>query len=130
MKLRSAFFSLFCLLTICLSVEAAGRPNVLLIMVDDMRVELGCYGQRQIHSPNIDELASRGTLFERAYCQQAVCNPSRASMLTGLRPETLNIWDLPTHFRQRRPEIVTLPQLFKKNGYHTQNIGKIFHNYR
>ncbi len=106
------------------------RPNVLFIAVDDLRVELGCYGDTIVRSPHIDRLAEQGTLFQRAYCQQAVCNPSRASLLTGLRPETLGIWDLPTHFRQRRPDIVTLPQHFKQHGYFTQNIGKIFHNWR
>ncbi len=106
------------------------KPNVLFIAVDDMRVELNCYGQRWIKSPHTDALAGHGTLFTRAYCQQAVCNPSRASMLTGLRPSTLGIWDLPTHFRQRMPDAVTLPQLFKQHGYFTQNIGKIFHNWR
>jgi len=130
---------LFALSTFAGSAAVAGdqesrpreqRPNVLFIAVDDMRVELGCYGQTHIHSPHIDRLAARGTLFTRAYCQQAVCNPSRASLLTGLRLDTLQIWDLPTHFRERRPDIVTLPQLFKRNGYHAQNIGKIFHNWR
>lgn len=111
-------------------VLRAQGPNVLFIAVDDLRVDLGCYGDTQSLSPNIDRLASRGTLFTHAYCQQAVCNPSRASMLTGLRPETLGIWDLPTHFRQRRPDAITLPQLFKQNDYHTQCIGKIFHNWR
>ncbi|MCA9070975.1 MAG: sulfatase, partial [Planctomycetaceae bacterium] len=91
---------------------------------------LGCYGDPQIQSPHIDRLASQGTLFNRAYCQQAVCNPSRASLLTGLRLDTIDIWDLPTHFRQNRPDVVTLPQLFKQNGYFAQNIGKIFHNWR
>ena len=110
--------------------RAAEKPNVLFIAVDDMRVELGCYGDRQILSPNIDRLASRGTLFDRAYCQQAVCNPSRASLMTGLRLDTLDIWDLPTHFRERKPDAVTLPQLFKQHGYFTQNIGKIYHNWR
>ncbi|MDP7206396.1 MAG: sulfatase-like hydrolase/transferase, partial [Pirellulaceae bacterium] len=110
--------------------RAAERPNVLFIAVDDMRVELGCYGKTQALSPNIDRLAQTGTLFQRAYCQQAVCNPSRASLLTGLRLDTLQIWDLPTHFRQRRADVVTLPQLFKNNGYFTQGIGKIFHNWR
>jgi len=110
--------------------EAQQQPNVLFIAVDDLRVELGCYGNTLAKSPNIDRLAQAGTMFTRAYCQQAVCNPSRASLLTGLRPDTLKIWDLPTHFRQNRPEVVTLPQLFKQNDYHAQCIGKIFHNWR
>jgi len=103
--------------------------NVLFIGVDDMRNDVGCYGHPIVKSPNIDGLAARGTLFTRAYCQQAVCNPTRASLLTGLRPSTLGIWDLPTHFRQRMPDLVTLPQAFKQQGYFTQNIGKIFHNW-
>lgn len=108
----------------------ARRPNVLFIAVDDMRVELGCYGNTPALSPNIDQLAARGVTFNRAYCQQAVCNPSRASLLTGRRPDSLRIWDLPTHFRELYPDIVTLPQHFKNNGYCTQGIGKIFHNWR
>lgn len=108
----------------------ASQPNVLFIAIDDLRADLNCYGNSQIHSPNIDELAQVGTLFNHAYCQQAVCNPSRSSMLTGLRLDTLHLWDLPTHFRQRIAEVVTLPQLFKQNGYHTQCVGKIFHNWR
>ena len=116
-------------LSTCIA-KPAQKPNVLFIAIDDLRTDLNCYGNSQIHSPNIDQLAQVGTLFERAYCQQAVCNPSRSSMLTGLRLDTLNIWDLPTHFRQRIPDVVTLPQLFKQNGYHTQCVGKIFHNWR
>ena len=104
--------------------------NVLFIAVDDLRVELGCYGQRHVRSPNIDKLASQGALFERAYCQQTVCNPSRASLLTGKSPDQLQVWDLPTHFRIHSPDVVTLPQLFKSHGYHTQCVGKIFHNWR
>ena len=91
------------------SLVAAEKPNVLFLAVDDLRVELGCYGSPHVLSPNIDRLAKRGTLFERAYCQQTVCNPSRASVMTGLRPDTLRVWDLVTHFRENRPETVTLP---------------------
>lgn len=104
------------------------RPNVLFIAVDDMRVELGCYGARHVKSPNIDMLASRSMLFERAYCQQALCNPSRASIMTGLSIDTLGFCDLWTHFRDARPDLVTLPQLFKQSGYVTHGIGKLFHN--
>jgi iduronate 2-sulfatase len=122
--------TLGCVCLLGLTTLHAKGPNVLFIAVDDLRVELGCYGSQHVLSPNIDKLASQGTLFTRAYCQQTVCNPSRASMLSGLRPDTLRVWDLPTHFRQNHPDVVTLPQLFKNNGYHTQCIGKIFHNWR
>ncbi len=105
-----------------------GRPNILFIAVDDLRPELGCYGSRLAKSPHIDRLAASGVVFTRAYCQQAVCNPSRASVLAGLRPDTLRVWDLRTDFRKTRPETVTLPQHFMAHGYHTVAIGKIFHN--
>lgn len=117
-------------LTIHLEAAPPDRPNVLFIMADDLRSELGCMGAQHVISPYLDALAKRGRLFTRAYCQQAVCNPSRASMMTGLRPDSLRIWDLPTHLRERRPQVVTLPQHFKKHGYHTQGIGKLFHNWR
>ena len=110
--------------------DEAKPLNVLFIAADDLRVELGCYGNTIVKSPNLDRLAARGTLFKHAYCQQALCNPSRASIMTGLRPDTLGIWDLPTHFREVRPDVVTLPELFKQKGYFTQNIGKVFHNWR
>ena len=112
------------------AVNPIKSKNVLFIAVDDLRVELGCYGQKHVRSPNIDKLASQGALFEHAYCQQTVCNPSRASLLTGRSPDQLQVWDLPTHFRVHSPGVVTLPQLFKSHGYHTQCVGKIFHNWR
>jgi len=103
------------------------RTNVLFIVVDDLRPALGCYGDKSAITPNIDRLAKRGIVFGRAYCQQAVCSPSRLSMLTGLRPDTIRVWDLGTHFREAVPEAVTMPQHFKNHGYHTRSIGKIFH---
>ncbi len=105
----------------------AGRHNVLFIAVDDLRPTLGCYGDPIAVTPNIDSLAARGTLFARAYCQQAVCSPSRLSLMTGRRPDTIKVWDLKTHFRATLPDLITLPQLFRESGYHTRSIGKIYH---
>ena len=101
--------------------------NVLFIAVDDLRPQLGCYGNTLVKSPNIDQLAASGLLFERAYCQQAVCSPSRTSLLTGLRPDSTKVYDLVTHFRTTVPDVVTLPQHFKNNGYQTAWWGKLFH---
>jgi len=109
------------------SADEAAKPNVLFIAVDDLRPELACYGATQIRSPNIDKLADGGVLFRRAYCQQAVCSPSRTSLLTGLRPDTTKIYDLNTHFRNTIPDVVTLPEYFKKHGYHVQGLSKIYH---
>lgn len=108
-------------------LQSKQRPNVLFIIVDDLRPELGCYGIDQIKSPNIDRIAEQGIVFARAYCPQAICNPSRASLLTGKRLDTLRVWDNNTHFRKMNPGIITLPQIFKSQGYHTLSIGKIFH---
>jgi iduronate 2-sulfatase len=118
------------LLALCIVARpalAADRPNVLLICVDDLKPMLGCYGDKTVKSPNVDRLAARGMLLENAYCNQAVCAPSRNSLLTGLRPQTLGIYDLGTNFRRSRPDAVTLPQHFKANGYYTEAMGKIFH---
>lgn len=109
------------------SVLGGERPNVLFLAIDDLRPALGCYGDKTAITPNIDKLAARGMVFTRAYCQQAVCSPSRLSLLTGQRPDTIRVWDLGTHFRKAKPEAVTLPQHFKNKGYHTRSIGKIFH---
>lgn len=116
------------ILTILSSHVIAAQPNVLFIAVDDMRCELGCYGADHVLSPNLDRLAASGVLFERAYCQQAVCNPSRASLMTGLRPDKTRVWDLDTDFRRNLPNAVTIPQHFRKHGYHAVAFGKIFHN--
>ncbi|MDP6558183.1 MAG: sulfatase-like hydrolase/transferase, partial [Pirellulaceae bacterium] len=113
-----------------LLAEETQRLNVLFIAADDLRNDLGCYDHPLVITPNLDQLSARGVTFNRAYCQQAVCNPSRASLLTGRRPDTLGIWNLATHFREVAPDVVTLPQHFKQHGYFTQNIGKIFHNWR
>ncbi|MEN8773625.1 MAG: sulfatase-like hydrolase/transferase [Akkermansiaceae bacterium] len=106
----------------------AKRPNVLFIAVDDLRPELGCYGTSEIQSPNIDRFAKSGVIFERAYCQLAVCNPSRVSLMTGLRPDSAKVWTLDVRFRDTIPDVVTLPQHFKKHGYYAASFGKIFHN--
>jgi arylsulfatase A-like enzyme len=106
----------------------AAKPNVLFIFADDLRPELGCYGCEHIISPNIDRLARMGCHFDKSYVQIAVCNPSRASMLTGKRPDELSVWGLDKHFRESNPDAVTLPQHFMAHGYHTSAIGKIYHN--
>lgn len=103
------------------------KPNVLFIAVDDLRPEMGCYGNKVVKTPNLDRLASRGMIFNRAYCQQAVCSPSRTSLMTGRRPDATKVWDLVTHFRDALPDTITLPQHFKSNGYHTAALSKIYH---
>lgn len=102
--------------------------NVLFIAVDDLRPQLGCYGHPEIRSPNIDRLASEGFRFDRAYCQQALCAPSRTSLLTGLRPDTTRVYDLSTPLKQALPGVVSLPRHFKNHGYETVSLGKVYHH--
>ena len=116
-----------CLLLFAAMDTPPAKPNVLLICVDDLKPVLGCYGDKVVKTPNIDRLASRSMRFDAAYCNQAVCSPSRNALLTGLRPQTLGIYDLGTNFRQGRQNAVTMPQWFKANGYSAQGMGKIFH---
>ena len=111
-----------------LSAFSAQPLNVLFIAVDDLRPDIGCYGVKHAKTPNIDRLAARGIVFDKAYCAQAVCSPSRTAILTGLRPDTTKVWDLDTHFRDAQPDCVTLPQHFRQNGYHTSALGKIEHH--
>ncbi|MFP5041557.1 sulfatase-like hydrolase/transferase [Parasediminibacterium sp. JCM 36343] len=100
----------------------AKKPNILFIAIDDLKPVLGCYGNTLIKTPNIDRLAKMGN-----YCQQAVCGPTRASIMTGKRPDYTKIWDLKTKMRDMNPDIVTLPQYLITQGYTTVGIGKIYH---
>ena len=112
----------------CAETKEQTEPNILFIAVDDMLPALGCYENRTIHSPHIDELASKGVTFTRAYCQAAISNPSRASLMTGLRPDEIKVWTLKPHFREEKPDVVTLPQFYKKRGYAAREVGKIYHD--
>ena len=122
----------FVILVICLvgifrSGQAADRPNILFIAIDDLRPELGCYGSPIAQTPALDKLASDGLLFNRAYCQQAICRPSRASLMTGMRPETTGLFHNYVALRDLQPDILTLPEHFIANGYQAAYCGKIFH---
>lgn len=136
MRLRAAlcaFALLLQLMTAAGHVAARRRPapkkklNVLFLIADDLRPELGAYGHPQIKTPNIDRLAARGTRFDRAYAQYPLCNPSRTSLLTGRYPTETGVMDNNKYFRAEHPDWVTLPQYFKANGYSTLRTGKIFH---
>lgn len=129
MKKNHFIFILLLIFTISLHSYSQNKkqPNILFIAIDDLNNELGTYGSQIVKSPNIDKLANEGIQFNRAYCQQAICGPSRASIMTGARPETINVIDLFQDFRENVPSIVTIPQFFKNNGYETVYTGKIFH---
>ena len=109
--------------------SAAQRPNILFIAVDDLKPVLGCYGDKVAKTPNMDKLAARGMLFEKAYVNQAVCAPSRNSLMLGIRPQTMGLYDLKTYFRDIPvySNAVSMGQTFMKNGYEVESLGKIYH---
>jgi len=112
---------------ICGPAAAGEKLNVLFLVSDDMRPQLGCYGDKLVKSPNLDRLAAAGTVFQRAYCQQALCSPSRISLLSGRHPWTTKIYEIGPFLRETMPDIVTLPQHFKNQGYYTRSLGKVYH---
>ncbi|MEQ1646457.1 MAG: sulfatase-like hydrolase/transferase, partial [Pyrinomonadaceae bacterium] len=131
-KLVTSFAIVAVLLPFCPDLNAQSNPkkpklNVLFIISDDLRPELGAYGVGGIKTPNIDKIAARGTRFDRAYAQYPVCNPSRSSFLTGRYPTETKVLNNNDYFRRIDPTSVTLPQFFKNNGYVTLRAGKIFH---
>jgi arylsulfatase A-like enzyme len=127
MKKLSLLFAMFFLVSCALLAQKDKKPNILFIAVDDLKPELGSYGNNMVKTPNIDRLAKMGTVFQRNYCQQSVCGPTRASIMTGMRPDVTKIWDLKTQMRDMNPDIVTLPQYLISQGYNTCGVGKIYH---
>ena len=103
------------------------KPNILFISVDDLAASLGCYGDLIAKTPHIDRLAATGVRFDRAYNQLPLCNPTRASVMTGMRPDRIKVYDLDRHFRDEIPDAVTLSQQFMKAGYFAARVGKIYH---
>ncbi|MBB3209461.1 iduronate 2-sulfatase [Rhodopirellula rubra] len=107
--------------------EAESRPNVLMILVDDLKPTLGCYGDVHAKSPHLDALAARGMRFDAAYCNQAVCAPSRFTLMLGAHSTSTGLYGLGSHLRKLVPDAVTLPQYFQRHGYRTESMGKVFH---
>ena len=105
------------------------KPNVLFIIIDDLRPQLACYGADGVISPNIDQLAGEGVMFTRSYCQVPVCGASRASLLTGLRPTRERFTSFKSVADDDAPGITGLPKHFKEHGYHTISNGKVYHHY-
>ena len=126
-KFAFLFFLFIISNTIVAQDKPTSKPNILFIAVDDLKPLLGCYGNTMVKTPNIDRLAKMATVFNKNYCQQAICGPTRASLMTGSRPDVTKIWNLTTQMRDVNPDIVTLPQYLITQGYTTSGIGKIYH---
>lgn len=126
--MKNLFFTTALLLVSSIATAQSPHKNVLFIGVDDLRVELGCYGDDFMKTPNIDALAGRGLLFERAYCQQAICAASRISLMTGMRPDSTGVYDLQHPLNKTLPDAMSMPRFFKQNGYRTISLGKIYHH--
>lgn len=130
MSFARPLLALLASLFVTVVLSADDRPNVLFIAIDDLRPELGCYGSPIAQSPHMDALAADGLRFDRAYCQESICSPSRASLMTGARPDTIGVVENYTFFRDANPDIVTLSQHFIANGYEAVQVGKIYHSAR
>jgi iduronate 2-sulfatase len=118
---------LLCILLSWVTAQATEKMNVLFISADDLNCDISTYGFKDVKTPNLDRIAKMGTRFDRAYCQQPLCGPSRASVMTGLRPNTLGVFTLQDKLRGRKPQLVTLGEFFKNKGYYSGRVGKIYH---
>lgn len=126
MKKISTILIAFLFLNVSFAAKSQEAKNVLFIAIDDLKPMLGCYGDETMLTPAIDKLAKNGVVFTNAHCQQAICGPSRASIMTGMRPDYTKVWDLKTRMRDVNPDILSIPQHFKNNGYTTVATGKIY----
>jgi len=126
-KLASLLFLFAITTSVYAQKKSTNKPNILFIAVDDLKPVLGCYGNTLVKTPNIDRLAKMATVFNKNYCQQAICGPTRASLMTGTRPDATKIWNLTTQMRDVNPNTLTLPQYLITQGYTTSGIGKIYH---
>ena len=124
MQKKLSYF--FCYFLVIIYVQSQQTPNVVFISVDDLKPTIGSFGDEIAITPNLDYLSRSSTIFLNNHTQQAICSPSRISLLTGMRPDYTQVYDLKTKMRDKRPDILTLPQYFKNNGYVTAGIGKIF----
>ncbi|MDG1042839.1 MAG: sulfatase-like hydrolase/transferase [Flavobacteriaceae bacterium] len=124
--MKKHFFFLILISIIKIQAQDQSNPNILFIAIDDLKPTLGIYGDSFAVTPNIDAIAKNGTTFLNNHTQQAICGPSRASLLTGKRPDYTKVWDLKTKMRDVNPTILTIPQYFKQSGYETIGVGKIY----